>query len=70
MTSLISHDKEEKRPLTAVWLYFLFGGDIALFNISARMKRIASIEFLCLKSPRNKHCQAAKRYAQNLQCTS
>ena len=47
MTPLFPHDKEEKRQLTAVWLYFLFGGDSALFNISAIMNGSASIELLC-----------------------
>lgn len=37
MTPLFPRDKEEKRQLTAVWLYFLFGGDSALFNISTIM---------------------------------
>ena len=64
MTSLIPHDKEEKRQLTAVWLYFLFGGDSALFNISARLNGSASIELLCLKSPHKKHRQAANRCSQ------
>jgi ABC-type transport system involved in multi-copper enzyme maturation permease subunit len=48
MTSLFPHDKEEKRQLTAVWLYFLFGGDSALFNISAIMNGSASMKLLCL----------------------
>lgn len=64
MTPLIPHDKEEKRQLTAVWLYFLFGGDSALFNISAIMNGSASIELLCFKSPHKKHRQAANRYSQ------
>jgi hypothetical protein len=47
MTPLFPYDKEEKRQLTAVWLYFLFGGDSALFNISAMINGSASIELLC-----------------------
>lgn len=47
MTSLFPHNKEEKRQLTAVWLYFLFGGNSALFNISAIINGSASIELLC-----------------------
>lgn len=64
MTPLFPHDIEEKRQLTAVWLYFLFGSDRALFNISARMNGSASIELLCLKSPHKKHRQAANRWLQ------
>jgi hypothetical protein len=56
--------KTEKQQLTAVWLYFLFGGDSALFNISAIMNGSSSIEILCFKSPHKKHRQAAKRYGQ------
>jgi len=47
MTPLFPHDKEEKRQLTAVWLYFLFGGDSALFNISAIMNGGVFIKLLC-----------------------
>jgi len=64
MTPLFPQDRDEKRLLTAVWLYFLFGGNSALFNISARMNGSASIEHLCLKSPHKKHRQAANRYGQ------
>ena len=65
MTPLFPHDKEEKRQLTAVWLYFLFGGDSALFNISAIMNDSTSIELLSFKSPHKKHRQAAKRCTQS-----
>lgn len=63
---LFPHDKEEKRQLTAVWLYFLFGGDSALFNISAIMYVSAFIKFLCFNPPHKKHRQAANRYRQPL----
>jgi len=39
--------QRKKRQLTAVWLYFLFGGDSALFNISAIMNGSAFIKLLC-----------------------
>ncbi len=63
MTPLIPHDREEKRQLTAVWLYFLFGGDSALFNISAIMNGSASIQLLCFNPP---HKTIAK--PQNVVC--
>ena len=62
MTPLFPHDKKGKRQLTTVWLYFLFGGDSALFNISAIMNCSSSIKLLCFKSPHKKHRQAANRW--------